>query len=145
MRVLRQEKKTSRHSGQGRARRGEANVITCAVTCGGCLRLFIFALERADIPAPLLFAPPRTTGPLGPLQQRIWTLALSSRNLIIDVLFSPSLFLSLERSELVPLPAFCNAGLSSSAPIIASQWLGMCFLRHIRPVRPKYRIVDLAI
>lgn len=57
------------------------------------MRLFVLALERPHIPAPLLLPRhARTKGPQGPLQQRMWSLALSSRNLIIDVLFSPSFF-----------------------------------------------------
>jgi hypothetical protein len=145
MRVLRQEKKTSRWSAQGRARRGEApNLITCAETCGGCMRLFILALERSDIPAPLLFAPPRTKRPPRPLQQRM-DLTLSSRNLFIDVLLSPSL-LSHKRAELVSLASrLLERRLSSSALVIPGQRLGCVFYATSDHVRPKYRTVDLGI
>lgn len=105
--------------------------------------MFILALERSHIPSVPSFTPPRTKGPQGPLQQRIWPLALSSRDLIIDVLFSlrfcPLSALNLSRCHLLQrrFELLCFNRPRST--------LGMSFLRHIRHIGPKYRILDRRI
>ena len=120
-------------SAVGRARRGEAKLITCAATCGECMRLFILALERSDIQRPFFRpathekerppqGPPAAHGPL-PCPAAI-SLSMFSFHLH---------FFPFKRSELVP-PASCNAGLSSSDPVVppVNAW-DVCFTPHQAP------------
>jgi hypothetical protein len=100
---------------------GRGQRVTCAQHAAdvcACLLFTVYIGTRAlTISTPPLFAPPRTRGPQGPSSSAYGPLPCPAAISLSMSSFHLHFF-SLGRSELVPLPVFRDAWLSSFAPII---------------------------